>query len=184
MLVATVAALAAAALFAAATALQHRSAGLVGPAGSPKTGAEVTRFMASTVRHPLWALGTVADIAGFALHALALRDGPLTLVQPLLVTGVVFALPLRQLLDGRRPRRDEVAWAAALAVGLVGFLVIATPADAAAQSADVVPTIVLALVIGLGMTVCFVTGPRLAGARPRSCWAPGQPWPSPASPAC
>jgi len=165
LLVATLAALAAAALFAAAAALQHRSAGLVATAGSPRTGPEVTRFMAGTVRHPLWALGTAADVGGFALHALALRDGPLTLVQPLLVTGVVFALPLRQLLDGRRSRRGEVAWAGALAAGPVAFLVIATPANAAARSADVVPTIVLALVIGLGMTVCFVAGRRLGGAR-------------------
>jgi len=50
-----------------------------------------------------------ASSAGFALHAPALRDDPLTLVQPLLVIGVVFALPLAptsraQASQGRRDR--------------------------------------------------------------------------------
>jgi len=104
VLAAILAALSAAALFAAATALQHRSAGLVTAAGTERS-AGLTRFISKTLCHPLWVVGTVAGIAGVALHAIALRDGPLTLVQPLLVTGVIFALPLRRLLEHRRPRR-------------------------------------------------------------------------------
>jgi hypothetical protein len=82
MLVATLAALSAAALFAVATALQHRSAGLVADSGTGLVG-----FMVKTLRDPLWIMGTVAGDGGLVLHALALRDGPLTLVQPLLVTS-------------------------------------------------------------------------------------------------
>ena len=164
MLVSALAALSAAALFAMATALQHRSAGLVTD-GTILGTAQLTGFISRTLRHPLWAIGAVADIAGFALHALALRDGPLTLVQPLLVSGVVFALPLRNLLERRPPRRDEIGLAAALAVGLVLFLTIATPAEGAAQPPDVAPTVVSGALIGLGIFGCSVAGRRTTGGR-------------------
>jgi drug/metabolite transporter (DMT)-like permease len=164
VLFATLASLAAAMLFALASALQHRSAGLVA-GGGPLGRAELGGFIASTLRHPLWAAGLAAGIAGFALHALALRYGPLTLVQPLLVSGVVFALPMRRLLEHRRPRPDEVGWALALAVGLVLFLVIATPAGGAPQAPDFAPTIVAGVLIGLGTVGFFVAGRRTSGSR-------------------
>jgi lysylphosphatidylglycerol synthetase-like protein (DUF2156 family) len=163
MLVATFAALSAAALFAVATALQHRSAGLVTGAG-PLPTRGLSRFVYQTVRHPLWIVGSVADLGGLGLHALALRDGPLTLVQPLLVTGVVFALPLRQLIEGLRPRRDELRWAVMLAVGLVLFLAISTPAKGAAQGADPIPSVVCVVAIGLGIFGCAIAGRRSTGA--------------------
>ena len=162
MLVATLAALSAAALFAVAAALQHRSAGLVTDAGAPRT-AGVSEFIWMTLRHPLWIIGSVADVAGLALHAVALRDGPLTLVQPLLVCGVIFALPLRQLIEHRHPARAELGWAAVLAIGLVLFLAVATPSDRAAQLPDAVPTIVCGALVGFGILTFFLVGRHAAG---------------------
>ncbi|HEY0936994.1 MAG TPA: DMT family transporter, partial [Trebonia sp.] len=132
---AVVAALIAAALFAVATAFQHRGVGLVAVGG--RRGGFVSR----TLRHPLWIAGSAANLAGLGLHALALRSGPLTLVQPLLVIGVVFTLPLRQVLEHRRPGRAEIGWAAALTLGLAVFLVLATPADGPVQGADPRPVV-------------------------------------------
>jgi hypothetical protein len=162
MLVATLAALAAAALFAVAAAVQHRSAGLVSDADVGRT-VGLAGFVSKTLRHPLWIAGSLADIAGLGLHALALRDGPLALVQPLLVSGVVFALPLRQLLEHRRPRRQELAWAAALALGLVLFLTISTPTNAAQQPPDPIPTVISVALIGLGILACWLVGRRATG---------------------
>jgi hypothetical protein len=99
------------------------------------------------------------------LHALALREGPLTVVQPLLVTGVLFALPLRQLLEHRRPSRNEVAWAATLPAGLALFLVVATPANGAVQAPGRVPTIVAAALIGGGVIVASVAAWYTSGGR-------------------
>ncbi|HTW10814.1 MAG TPA: DMT family transporter [Acidimicrobiales bacterium] len=164
MLVATLAALCAAVLFAMAAALQHRSAGLVSDGAALGT-AQLSGFLLRTLRDPLWVLGGVAGVAGFALHALALRDGPLTLVQPLLVSGVVFALPLRHLLEHRAPRRNEIWLAALLAVGLVLFLTIATPAGGTAQLPDAGPTVVSGILIGLGVVGSFVAGRRATGSR-------------------
>lgn len=162
MLIPTLAALSAAVLFALATALQHRSAGLISDADISSTGG-LGGFVAKTLRHPLWIAGSLADVAGFGLHALALRDGPLTLVQPLLVTGIVFALPLRQFLEHRHPRPDELRWAAVLGVGLVLFLTISTPADGTSQTADPIPTVVCVIAMGVAIIGCAIIAWRHTG---------------------
>jgi hypothetical protein len=152
----------AAALFGVSTALQHRSAGLVsdGSQASERLGG----FMARTLRHPLWIIGAVADIGGFVLHALALRLGPLTVVQPLLVSSIVFAVVLRQLLERRWPRRSELVWASALTLGLILFLTIATPTGRVAQPADPVPAAVVGVLIGFGVLGFFACGRRYTGS--------------------
>src|SRR6202000_3351060 len=103
-------------------------------------------------------------LAGFGLHAVALRDGPLTLVQPLLVTGVIFALPLRQVLERRRPRSAELGWAAALALGLAVFIVVSTPAAGAAQAADPQPAAICMAVIALSIPGCCAAARRATGS--------------------
>ncbi|HUC13393.1 MAG TPA: DMT family transporter [Acidimicrobiales bacterium] len=162
MLVTTITALLAAALFGVSTAFQHRSAALVsdGPQASERLG----RFMAKTLSHPLWIIGAVADLGGFGLHALALRLGPLTVVQPVLVSSIVFAVVLRQLLERRWPRRDELTWATALTLGLVLFLSISTPAGHVAQRADPVPAAVVGALIGLSVLGFFAGGRRYSGS--------------------
>jgi drug/metabolite transporter (DMT)-like permease len=117
-------------------------------------------FVTRTLRHPLWIVGSVANLAGLGLHAVALRDGPLTLVQPLLVIGVIFTLPLRQVLEHRRPGRAEIGWAVALTLGLALFLVLATPADGPVQGADPAPMWVCAAAIALAIASCLVAGRR------------------------
>ena len=162
VLLTTITALLAAALFGVSTALQHRSAGLVsdGSAGNERLGG----FMARTLRHPFWIVGAIADIGGFALHALALHLGPLTVVQPLLVSSIVFAVIVRQLLERRWPRRSELAWAGALTLGLVLFLSISTPTGLVAQPADPVPAAVVGVLIGFGVLGFFVGGRRCSGS--------------------
>jgi hypothetical protein len=174
MLDAILAAVSAAALFAVAAAVQHRSAGLVAAAvqhrsaglvtaGGEGRAARAAGFVPGTLRHPLWIAGLLASLAGFGLHALALRDGPLTLVQPLLVTGVIFALPLRQVLERRRPRYAELGWAAALALGLAVFIVVSTPAAGAGQAADPRPAVICLAVIAVSIPGCCVAARRATG---------------------
>jgi hypothetical protein len=162
VLVTTITALVAAALFGVSTAFQHRSAGLVsdGTQASERVGG----FIARTLRHPLWIIGAIADICGFALHALALRLGPLTVVQPLLVSSIVFAVVIRELLERRWPRRSELIWATTLTVGLVLFLTISAPAGRAAQPADPVPAMIVGVLIVLGVLGFFVGGRRSTGS--------------------
>src|SRR5262249_2959484 len=104
LLVAISCALSAAILFALATSLQSRalrrgaSRTVVSPASSRPTGSAglVTEVgqLRRAVASRAWLLGTGIAFGAFALHALALHEGDLTLVQPLLVTMVLFALPV------------------------------------------------------------------------------------------
>jgi hypothetical protein len=79
------------------------------------------------MRHPLWLLGWVAAAAGFAFQALALHSGQLSIVQPLLVTELVFGLLLRRFWV--RQHIAKMAWTAALitCAALAVFLTAAQP---------------------------------------------------------
>jgi drug/metabolite transporter (DMT)-like permease len=84
-------------------------------------------LVAHLVKQPLWLLGNVSGIAGFALQFLALRTGSLALVQPLLVTGLVFALAGGAALENRRLTRRQWLWTVSTTGGLVVFLVASRP---------------------------------------------------------
>jgi hypothetical protein len=79
-------ALGAAALFAVGTALQYRAVQMR-PRSATASGGEVYGAVRLTLTSFTWLLGTVILLAGVSLHAFAPHEGPLTLVQPLLVTG-------------------------------------------------------------------------------------------------
>jgi drug/metabolite transporter (DMT)-like permease len=95
-------------------------------AGAPKR-EKGWRLVAYLFRQPLWLLGWIAAVGGFAFQAVALHYGQLSVAQPILVTELVFALVLRRLWI----RQDVVraAWAAALVVcgALAVFLAAAEP---------------------------------------------------------
>src|SRR5260370_1942579 len=71
---------------------------------------------------PRWVAGLAASVAGLALHAAALHAGALAVVQPLLVMGLAFALPLRALLDRARPPAGQALAAAVLAARVAIFV--------------------------------------------------------------
>jgi drug/metabolite transporter (DMT)-like permease len=79
------------------------------------------------VRQPLWLLGAVAAVGSFVCQAVALHNGLLSVVQPVLVTELVFVLVLRRVWIGQDVAR--AAWAAVLVVcvALAVFLTVAEP---------------------------------------------------------
>jgi drug/metabolite transporter (DMT)-like permease len=122
MILAVVLALASATCYASTSALQQRAARQVRPRPALDP-----RILLALLRRPLWLSGWVPDLAGTGLQALALRFGPIALVQPLLVTGMFLAIPLEAALDRRRPRRRDLLTVAVSAVGLAAFLTAAQP---------------------------------------------------------
>ncbi|GGL32338.1 DMT family transporter [Planomonospora parontospora] len=76
------------------------------------------------LRRPRWLLGGLAIGAGTALHIVALKYGPLTVVQPMGVASLLFALPCAAALRHRRPRPGELASAAVIAIGLMGLVLV------------------------------------------------------------
>jgi len=109
-------------------------------------------------RQPLWLLGVAAAVGSFVFQALALHNGPMSVVQPLLITELVFTLVLRRVWI-----RQDVAGAAWASVSLVClslavFLAVSEPtgghpAPAAKQwlSAGLVFGGAIAVLVLLGM---------------------------------
>ena len=120
--------LASAMLFALGTVLQQR-AGVSEPSAGAHAG-----LVLRMARRPVWLAGIASDGLGFVAQAAALGIGRLAVVQPLLVASVVFAVPLGVRLSGQRVTRGEVAAAALVVVGLVGFLSIASPSGGRSEA--------------------------------------------------
>jgi drug/metabolite transporter (DMT)-like permease len=114
-------ALVAALLFALGTVLLQK-AGMAEPAGGSTSG-----LLLRMARRPVWLAGIAADGLGFILQAVALSIGRLAVVQPVLVSAVVFALPLGAKLTGQRVHRIDVVAALMVTAALVAFLTIADP---------------------------------------------------------
>ncbi len=115
-------ALAAALLFSLGTVLQAQVASQASEEEARGAG-----FLLQLARKPRWLAGIAADAAGFVAQAGALAVGRLVVVQPMLATSVVFALPLGAKLGGRRVSRRDLLAAAAVTAGLGAFLVVADP---------------------------------------------------------
>ena len=60
---------------------------------------------AALLRSPLWTLGAVAGIAGWALHVAAMSEAPLSLVQAFVAGGLALAAPMAALGLRRRLSR-------------------------------------------------------------------------------
>lgn len=116
-------ALAAALAFALGTVLQQK-AGLDQPEDSEGNSAGLLLRMA---RKPVWLAGIAADAIGYAGQAVALTIGRLAVVQPLLATSMIFALPLGHRLTGQRITKGDIGAAVVITVSLVAFLTIANP---------------------------------------------------------
>jgi drug/metabolite transporter (DMT)-like permease len=151
--------------FAVSSSLKHVSAGQVPDAHDlrPHT---LLGFIRSTLAHPLWLGGIVADLVGLVLQAVALHLGALAVVQPLLVAGLLFALLLRARYEHNITLR-EVAWAAILTAALGGFLVISGTSRSTTAQADRGPALAAAL-IGIALAVVCVHLGRAQSSRGRA----------------
>ena len=140
-----VAALASALCNALASVLHHQ-------AGARRSGLTV-------VRDPRWLLGSAAATGGFVLHTVALGSAQLAIVQPLLVSGLIFALPVAALLQGQRIKVAHLGWSATVVVGLALFLASARPAAGhpIARSGSLAIAVGLVLVLAAG---CLGSGIR------------------------
>ncbi len=120
--VAAVAALAAGMALAAEGVLQQRAA-----SSRPSDEQFSARMLLALVRNKRWLVGLAAAGLSYGFQAVALAFGPLALVQPLIVSELLFAVPISAKLRGVRLGRRE--WSAILTVvaGLAVGIVSAFP---------------------------------------------------------
>ncbi|MEU0468510.1 DMT family transporter [Amycolatopsis sp. NPDC006131] len=150
--VAVPAAVAGAALMGLASAAQARATKQV----------ETTRtldpaLLSRLARRPLWLAGMAATVAGLVLQLVALAFAPLLVVQPLLVTSLIFAGFFADRLAHRRP--DAVLGAGSLmcVAGLAAVMLLARPGEEGTTfvrgPAPVVLALTLAALTVLGLAV-------------------------------
>ena len=115
-------------------------------------------LVAFLIRQPLWLLGWAAAAGGFAFQAVALHSGQLSIVQPLLVTELVFALLLRRFWVHQHIAK--MAWTAALITcgALAVFLAAAHP-HGGQQQPDVTDWVSALAVFG-GAVLVLAVGAR------------------------
>lgn len=140
-------ALMAAFLFAVAATLQQKGAlNLDGVSlAKPKS-------LVQLVGQRMWLYGTAALLVGYALQAAALDRGRLAVIQPLLVTTIVFALPLGWWLTNQHVGRREVGGAAVILIGLGAFTIFGDPAG----GKDNAPNDEWAIAIAVLSAICAV----------------------------
>lgn len=140
-------ALLSAASFAASGFLQHRATHEVParPTGNP-------RLLLDLLGHRLWRWSIGLAVLGFALQVLALRYAPLILVQPLLVTGVLWFVVFTAAAYRTRPDRLLVTGILLCLAGLSVFLVLAHPNRSSGRGFGSLWS-ALPLALGLGVTV-------------------------------
>jgi drug/metabolite transporter (DMT)-like permease len=141
-------ALVAAFLFALAATLQQK-----GALGLPTVSLAEPSSLLKLLGQTMWVLGTGAMLSGYVVQAAALDRGQVSIVQPLLVTTVVFALPLGYYLTDQHVGRREIGGAFVIIAGLGLFTVFGQPADGNenAPGADWLFVIVLVAVVSAVM---------------------------------
>jgi drug/metabolite transporter (DMT)-like permease len=135
-------------------------------AQSVSQGSEAGAVVNSVVRQPLWWAGTLAAAAGYVFQALALAHGSLLLVQPLLVSSLLFALPLSARLCRQRVSWAEWGWATLLTAALAVFVLVGQPREGHLRPP--IPAWTLALGVSVPLVVICVSAARRVAGRLRA----------------
>jgi drug/metabolite transporter (DMT)-like permease len=145
--------------YAAASVLQHREA----EADQEQHDGGV-RLVLRLARRPLWLAGLGCDGLAYVCQALALGLGTLLVVQPVITSGILFALPASAWWAGRRLGRGDYAWAAVLAVGLTVFLMLAGT-EGGKDNAGTTAWLWCAAIAGPVLVIAFLAASRSSGTR-------------------
>lgn len=153
--------------FAVSTVLQQRAAQRRPAAESLRL-----RLLIQLARDPVWLAGIATGIAGFGCQAAALTLGTLTLVQPLLVTDLLWALPIASRLSGRQMGAREWGGAGLVVGGLATCLTVAAPQPGRDQPIDEA-WVGVGIAIAALVAASVLSAGRFSGALRAMCLAVG-----------
>lgn len=107
------------------------------------------------LRDRQWWLGSVVAAVGFALQAAALGLGSVLLVQALIVTSLLFALPINARLSHRRVTNWAWLWAVLLAASVAVIVTVGNPTAGHSRASLTTWTAVIA-VLGPALALCVI----------------------------
>ncbi|MDA8277679.1 MAG: DMT family transporter [Actinomycetota bacterium] len=116
------------------------------------------------IKNPYWILGVLFDIFAFVGQFLALKEGSILVVSPILAFGLSITIFADALFERKRPSGSMVVLT--LVAGLLLAIFLSTTATNASKY---VPNFKLGVVISLTVTVIFVTA-RFAPFRGSKWW--------------
>src|SRR5579862_2023139 len=130
------------------------------------------KMLVELVKHRLWVAGIVVMFIGSGLQAAALAVGSLAVVEPILCTALLFALPLSA--AWRREKLSRRDWLGALAVcvGLGLLLGVGSP-SIGRPSMPQSEWILVTLAAWGGALTCVAIGKRLQAPAARAAFVGG-----------
>jgi drug/metabolite transporter (DMT)-like permease len=145
--------------FFAAVGIVVRQRAIHEAVGKPE---DSSAIVTSWVRQPSWWVGTLGAIGGYVFQALALAHGSLLLVQPLLVSALLFVLPLGARFSNQHVRPRDWYWALVLTTALTVFVLVGQPREG--HYRPPVPAWTVALLGAVPLViVCVVAARRTVG---------------------
>lgn len=129
-----------------------------GSSGFENSAAIVT----SWIRQPSWWAGTVGAVGGYVFQALALAHGSLLLVQPLLVSSLLFVLPLGAKISNQHVRTRDWCWALVLTAALTVFVLVGQPHEGHYRPPVPAWTVALGTAVPV-LVICVVAAGRTVG---------------------
>lgn len=124
MIIAIIIMLISAASYSLSYVLQHK-----GTQASIGEHAGENASVARLIRNPVYVIGVVLFGVSFLLHLAALSFGSVAVVQPLIVTELIFIPPLSALISKARISGRDWLAILGVAAGLAGFLIVAQPTE-------------------------------------------------------
>lgn len=116
----------------------------------------------SWVKEPLWWAGTLAAFAGYAFQAVALSYGSLLVVQPLIVSSLLFVLPLGARFSRQHVGPSDWWWSVVLTASLTVFVLAGRPEEGAYEP-SVWPWVLSLTASAVLVTGCIAAATRLRG---------------------
>ncbi|MFE2375896.1 DMT family transporter [Streptomyces sp. NPDC059398] len=113
------------------------------------------RLLLDLVRVPLWLGGIGLMVCGMVLGALALGQGEISLVEPLLATNLLFAMALSRHQTGQPLGRQGWSGLALLAGGVAVFILAGQPKAGAASVNELRHWLIIGVVAGTAMLLAF-----------------------------
>lgn len=119
-------------------------------------------LFARLLRDKTWWIGSVAGGAGFGFQAAALGFGSVLLVQALLVTSLLFALPMSAYFAHRRISRSQWLWAVLLAASVAVIVTVGNPTEGHSRAGFELWIWVIAI-MGPALAACVIGAKILTG---------------------
>lgn len=153
-------AVASALAFAVATVAQQRAA-----AESSDHDARGGQFVGQLLRNPRWLAAMLGTGGGYGLQAAALGVGSVLIVQPILVTSLLFALPLSAYLAHQRLHWSAAVSGLIVGVSLAVFLILGNPNSGASHASQQGWLVVSAIGVPIVAGCLILAHPRSGAPR-------------------